>query len=218
MSAARGNSLASLRSPRPLRLSIPFRTAQSAIRNPQSPIRNLQSTIRNRGRSPRRSLHTLMVHFAPCPIRKSRRICRFFSRRWQGTVGNGVNRRASRGADISFAGTISCKCRVSRGRCRVAVCAVEGHASSWPRRRPDATKRVPPRRGATFRGGTAGAIGIVSVQPIMLLVQPGKDRPRELTVCPRSHIRRSSEATLWDESLNVKARVGVGRATFRAAA
>jgi len=83
---------------------------------------------------------------------------------------------------------------------------------------PDATKRVPPRRGATFRGGTAGAIGIVSVQPIMLLVQPGKDRPRELTVCPRSHIRRSSEATLWDESLNVKARVGVGRATFRAAA
>ena len=64
----------------------------------------------------------------------------------------------------------------------------------------------------------AEEISMVAVQPIMLLVQPVKDRPRQLTVWPRSHIRRSNEVTQWDESSNVTARVGVGRATFRAVA
>jgi hypothetical protein len=33
------------------------------------------------------------------------------------------------------------------------------------------------------------------VQPVRLRVQPMENRPRKLTVCPRSHIRRTSEVT-----------------------
>jgi len=75
--------------------------ATELLRNPQSAIDNPQSAVRGHG--PRRSLHTLMVHPAPAPIRKSRRICRFLSPGAQLTRGQMVTRgERRRRRDISF--------------------------------------------------------------------------------------------------------------------
>ena len=127
----------------------PIRNPQSAIDNPQSAIDNPQSRA-----SARAGPSILLWYISrPVPSEKVGGFADFFSRMRQGTVGNGVNRRASRGADISFAGTISCKCRVSRVGCRVSgvACRSVRWRATLRRGREDrqaATKRVPAQTGA----------------------------------------------------------------------
>src|SRR5438876_3370681 len=55
-------------------------------------------------------------------------------------------------------------------------------------------------------------LGVVCLQPIMLLVLPVKVRSRELAVCPRSDIRHLCGGDSGGESSNVNVLVGEGLA------